>query len=689
MHRLIYCVITLITFNCIVSCNNRHGKKVPDDKDITVVDSLMRRLSVALYSSPDSVASLCDSIIQHAEANDTLRKAYASTVMAVASLVKGDHSRHDSLLASVRITADNKNTPPLFREFYFRTLGISNNLRGDNEKACENTSKALAAAIASANHVLVIEDEAALSEFNQALGRLPEAVAHMRHAIALADSSGYVGQRSFFLNLADLYSSMGNYTEADRYFAKHRQSRTDYPVYTNFFYHSTLGNSMYFRGRYADAADYFRKALEIIRTTGDPFLNAMTLANLGESLMLAGNIDSAARYINDGTDRFESIGVHDQAQIYYIRSLKGALALRQGNIAKARALLENIDNEADTSQIPPRYRALHLGRLAELYTTTGEYKKALSSTIEEHKTVMKLFDRSTRQYASELEYRYMHDTIVLNSRVQTAHKQEEVLRLRTTITTVTVIAIALILALYIYSVVQRYRRKRLTMNMRASLLLMRFENTRNRITPHFVFNMLDNTLNGSSGPNLKRVEEFVNLIRCNLQLAEQPIIALKEELEFVDSYVDILRHPSGFSFLYHKNIDNNVDTNMLVPSMLVEIFVENAIKHGLRGYEGRRELWLDISRTQTDTVITVANNGLMQSPATSRGTGTGSRIVSQTIQILNEHNSKKITMSQYIKDRCDTDGGKIYTVSIAIPHGFDFSVLADSNLLTGKSPRPQ
>jgi len=684
MHRLIYCAIALITFSCIVSCNNRCGKKNADDKNITVVDSLMRRLSVALYSSPDSVASLCDSIIQHAEASDTLRRAYASTVLAVASLVKGDNERHDSLFASARIIADSKNTPPLFREFYFRTLGISDNLKGNNEEACENTSKALAAAVASGNHMLVIENEAALGEFNQILGRLPEAAAHMRRAIALADSSGYVGQRSFFLNLADLYSSMGNYAEADRYFALHRESRTDYPVYTNFFYHSTLGNSMYFRGRYTDAADCFRKALEIISTTGDPFLNAMTLVNLGESLMLAGNIDSAARYINDGTGRFESIGVHDQAQIYYLKSLKGALALRQGNIDKARALLENIDNEADTTQIPPRYRALHLGRLADLYTATGEYKKALSSTIEKQKTEMKLFDRSTRQYASELEYRYMQDTIVLNSRVLTAHKQEEVLRLRTTITTVTAIALAITLALCIYSALQTYRRRRLTMNMRASLLSMRLENTRNRITPHFVFNMLDNTLNGNSSPDQKEVEKFVNLIRRNLQLAEQPVIALKEELEFVDSYVDFLRHPSGTSFLYHKNIDINVDTNMLVPSMLVEIFVENAIKHGLRGYEGRRELWLDISRTQTDTVITVANNGLMQSPATSRGTGTGTRIVSQTIQMLNEHNSKKITMSQYIKDRSDTDGGKIYIVSIAIPHGFDFSVLADKNLLSGK-----
>ncbi|MDE7125512.1 MAG: histidine kinase, partial [Muribaculaceae bacterium] len=293
---------------------------------------------------------------------------------------------------------------------------------------------------------------------------------------------------------------------------------------------------------------------------------------------------------------------------------------------------------------------------------------------------MSLYDQNTRQYASELEYRYMQDTTVLNSRVEAARKHEEVLRLRNLIWTCIAIALASLLALYIYAAYQSYRRRRLAEEMRASLLSMRLENTRNRISPHFVFNMLNNTLSEKSDSDRSGIEKFVSLIRRNLELAEKPVISLKEEIEFVDLYVNFLQHSHGSEFEYHKEISDTVNLSMLVPSMLIEIFIENAIKHGLRGYDGKRELWLNIIRQDKRTFITVANNGLMHSPANTRGTGTGTRIVSQTIQVLNERNDKKIEMMQSVKEYPEADGGKIYVVSISIPDDFDFSALYDKRL---------
>lgn len=685
MRHFLYLILILTAFSSFQGCSEKDRYKTHLDRnDIFAYDSLMRHLAVELYREPDSVAVKCRVYLDSAGI-DSLERAYASTVMAMASLVKGNVSLHDSLLAEARAQADRHDAKPLFREFYYRTLGVDANLFGDNDKAYDYTLTALGTANEAGLHLLAIEDETALGDFCQARGMLPEAATHMRRAIAMADSAGYSGQRSLHLSLAEVYSSMGNYDEADRYFRMHREAGRKYPPYTRFFYYSTLGNSLYYRGEYKEASDNFRLALHIADSTGDPFLCAMTKVNLGETLMLTGKTDSAAIYIGEGTRGFESIGVQDPTQTFYINSLKGALAMQQHDMAEARRLLT--DASTDTTGMPPRYKALHMHRLADMYSAEGNYRRALEATIENHRIQQKLFDQNTRQYAAEIEYRYMQDTIVLNSRVQTARKQQEVQRLRSLIWGVVALAVVILLVFCIYAIYQRFRRRRMAEDMRASLLSMRLENTRNRLSPHFVFNMLNNTLSGTDGPDKEGVEKFVALIRRNLELAERPVITLGEEIDFVDIYVDFLRHSQGAVFEYHKSIAPDVDKRMLVPSMLIEIFVENAIKHGLRGFDGRRELWLNIGRRDNRTYITVENNGLMSSPATARGTGTGTRVVSQTIHVLNECNSLKIDMMQTIADRPATDGGKVYVVSISIPDGFDFSILSDKRIPGARSGR--
>ncbi len=675
IHTFIISTILLCVWSACSHTDNSHQHQ--EYGEIAITDSIMRSLGVALYSTPDSVAMVCENIINDAD-RPAYAHAYAKTVYAMASLVKGDHTTHDSLLTECRVFADADDTPPLFREFYYRTLGVDNNLLGDNEEACQHTTTALNTALANGFSLLAIEDEVALGDFCQALGKLPEAATHLRRAVALADSTGYNGQRSLMLNLAEVYSAMGNYAEADRYFALHRERRSDYPVYTRFFYHSVLGNSMYYRGNYKDAADNFAQALEIATSTGDPFLTSMSLVNLGESLMLDGDIDSAARYIDEGTEAFAAMGVQDPSQIFYLTSLKGALALRQGKLAEARELLERVS--ADTAGMPPRYQAVHLGRLADLYAADGNYARALESTRRLHDIETRLTDEHTRQYADELQYRYMQDTIVLNSNLEVARKHEEILQLRSLTWIIVAVAVFALLALCAFSLYQTLRRRQLADEMRASLMSMRLESTRNRISPHFVFNTINNALAEGESLSNDRIDRFVGLIRRNLELAEHPVISLGEELDFVDTYIDFLQHANTESFQFHKHIADDVDTSRMGPSMFIEIFVENAIKHGLRGYKGERHLWLDITRDGDRHIITVTNNGNMEGAAVARGTGMGTRIVNQTIHVLNERNTRKIIMQQRIEDRPGVDGGRVYIVVISIPDHFDYSPIIDKRL---------
>jgi LytS/YehU family sensor histidine kinase len=82
--------------------------------------------------------------------------------------------------------------------------------------------------------------------------------------------------------------------------------------------------------------------------------------------------------------------------------------------------------------------------------------------------------------------------------------------------------------------------------------------------------------------------------------------------------------------------------------MIVQIFAENALKHGLRPIkpeEGKlRKLTIRVSREQQATLVEVMDNGYgLQSRTDVTGSQTGSRVVRQTIQMLNDSNKNKIT----------------------------------------------
>lgn len=107
--------------------------------------------------------------------------------------------------------------------------------------------------------------------------------------------------------------------------------------------------------------------------------------------------------------------------------------------------------------------------------------------------------------------------------------------------------------------------------------------------------------------------------------------------------------------------------------MMVQIFVENAVKHGLRGYKGEKRLDVYVDNGDDAVIITVENEGNPISPiGKGDSTGTGMKVVTQTINLLNEKNVRKIDVN--IKHELFNDGeSSVYTVKITIPNKFDFS----------------
>lgn len=138
---------------------------------------------------------------------------------------------------------------------------------------------------------------------------------------------------------------------------------------------------------------------------------------------------------------------------------------------------------------------------------------------------------------------------------------------------------------------------------------------RSQINPHFIFNSLNAIksyiLNHRSVEAAEYLTDFSTLMRSILQHSKEKLIPLADELETTFLYVKLekLRFDDSFEFNYH--INEKIDTDeILIPPMLLQPYIENAIKHGLMNKPSDRKLWLRIETMPYKTLITIEDNGI-------------------------------------------------------------------------------
>jgi two-component system LytT family sensor kinase len=158
------------------------------------------------------------------------------------------------------------------------------------------------------------------------------------------------------------------------------------------------------------------------------------------------------------------------------------------------------------------------------------------------------------------------------------------------------------------------------------LLKARMDALSSQINPHFLFNTL-NTVSAliRMDPDMARVVviKLSNILRRLLR-TQETFVPLREELNFVDDYLDIEVARSGPEKLsIHKEIEENT-LEAFVPAMLLQPIVENSIKHGLAPKIEGGEIRIRTALEDGHLVIEVEDNGIgMSESRLTRATGEG------------------------------------------------------------------
>ncbi|MGV8093405.1 MAG: sensor histidine kinase [Mangrovibacterium sp.] len=237
---------------------------------------------------------------------------------------------------------------------------------------------------------------------------------------------------------------------------------------------------------------------------------------------------------------------------------------------------------------------------------------------------------------------------------------------------------AILLALVILALMVSSLSKRKTMydEQMEKIALLRMQNLRNRMSPHFFFNALSLLSNAVDNPERIRTNlaSLSLLLRKSIENIDRIAVPIKNELDVVKAFIDLQRQiiPGPFDFDIH--IEEGTDMQWLILAMMIQIPVENAVKHGLMPLAGEKKLSISIAEEEKDLIITIRDNGigLTASGGRSTGTGTGLNTLFQTISLLNHRNKNKIKFTIGENTQCN-DENKGVTVRISVPDKFSFN----------------
>lgn len=463
--------------------------------------------------------------------------------------------------------------------------------------------------------------------------KYPYALAQFQEAAQLFRETNDPTEIAMYLNMAAIYAETKNFRKAEEYIqlARSQNKKVNNPRLEAYAL-LNLGTL------YTDEADfqkgrlYLDSALTANQQINDRGNIAKIYGNLGASYAKTHNYQTAKSYhhqalaINTTLGNSRSIAVNhcglgesyvmlDSLPAAYNHLLRGLTISKQ---------LNAIDVQRDISQ-----------NLSQYFEKTGRY----DSSLYYHKQFLLFKDsidnESNKKQLTRLELQYDFDL-----KEQEYIQQQAISKLQIRqLWLYGAIAVILLIAAGGYLLNRarirslrlrnEMREKELTQQAEALLLQQQLSESelkavRSQMNPHFIFNVLNSIesyiLDNDSLSASRLVQQFAKLTRLILENSTQSLVSLDREWKAVQLYIELEAIRFNHSFDYRLTAGPALDlSTILIPPMLIQPLVENAIHHGLRhltSYDGH--IAVALQTTEQQLLITVADNGIGLSAAKTR-----------------------------------------------------------------------
>lgn len=654
----------------IISCDDNPKKPLSSLEEFSrfyksIADSISKNSDYVCMETQKKMAATHDSAMYY----------HYAIVLAKTYMFKSEMDSVKLYLNQAEHFCAQSSSAPGCADLYSEIYNMRGNLaarQGNVHEAVTYFTKALNFRLKGQNAEGLSDISLNLADAYVRSGRFDKGALWYRKALFFCDSLNIPADKYFpaYYGLAQVYMELRDFEQCDYYYDMAAQWYESMLPYEKCIYLNNRGNSYYFRKDYPRALEMFKAELALAKRFPDMvFEEHLSEMNLGETFLLMNQTDSAAYYLNECQDFFRSIG--NRSALYYLDTQLIELALKQNNLPLAQ---KRLNNAIKLDYVEPNMLHIRNRYLQHYFAESGDYKKAYYYQSENQRIDDSIRNERIKMRTAEIDLKYKQDTTLMKQKIFIQQKENEVLELNQQIYVWMFSCIGIfILVIFVY-LYNKKQKNLLQMKSQYLISTLRMENIRNRISPHFIFNILNREMSNYTEEQTHNMQRLVKLLRRNLELTSQLCVTIAEELDFVHTYIDLERKALGEHFTLSLHIDESIDAEKeVLPAMMMQIPIENAIKHALLNKEGERKLWIDIRREQDAICIRIKDNGGgYKISSKHRGTGTGMKVILQTVQLLNAQNKYQIGIAVNNVSLGESEQGCEFVITLPVGYNYNF-----------------
>ncbi|HEX6846085.1 MAG TPA: histidine kinase [Chitinophagaceae bacterium] len=197
-----------------------------------------------------------------------------------------------------------------------------------------------------------------------------------------------------------------------------------------------------------------------------------------------------------------------------------------------------------------------------------------------------------------------------------------------------------------------------------------------QMNPHFIFNCLNSIremiLNNENKQASLYLSKFARLIRITLNQSSQQFVSLNDTIDYLERYIEMEKIRSNH-FSYTTRVDEHLQKDeILVPPMLIQPFIENAIWHGAP-HKNSMHINVHFFKNETELICTIDDNGvginesLLRRESIAGENPVGIANIRQRIELLNEKYNLQSTLKIEDKSSLSPGNGTGTLVTLYLP----------------------
>ncbi|WP_395802154.1 histidine kinase [Daejeonella sp.] len=527
-------------------------------------------------------------------------------------------------------------------------------------------------------------------------------------ALKLSNSANYVRGigESFrvkgigYYYLSDNEQAIRNYLEALNQFTLINDIKKQARVYNN------IGR-LYGAHDYNKSLSYYTKSLNIASKLGDQELHSGVCFNIANILQSQSRFKQALFYYNRCNKIFESrkdtinliinylftgtvyhqLKDYKEAQWRIKKAIEGAktrklyptlvdsytclskMYIEQGRFHEAEINIQEGFKYSDINENKGfSYNLLHAAY--QLESARNNYKNALKYLVQIHKydslqlskNQIDNLGKTTRNHLQEQKIRE-------NELIIEGSKYKETFFWWTITIIFLLLLITVLIGLGTYFVLRKIRRRK-DIEIENRITVLEQKTLQGMMNPHFIFNVLNTIqyfINQDDSKEANRILTlFARLMRKHLEICLKSSITLTEEIEYLSLYLSIEKIRFAEKMDYEISIQENINPEVIIlPPLLIQPFIENAIWHGIIPKESKGLVNLNFTLQNNQLEIRIIDDGIGTSNSknnkSSNHISRGLELIQERVKLLNKLSNKKIIIRNIATGKTGTQ------ISIIIP----------------------